>query len=99
MFIMETSVNASEGYTFGDHVENIENTVLDGMTRGEMFKWLQRENGRCISKVYVGDGQACGWVFVKRDRYEDTGEVYLRECWITLLDKYDTRPHIEYATL
>jgi len=40
--------------------------------------------GRCIGKVYVSEGRPVGWVFVSRERYEDTGEPYLREAWVTV---------------
>jgi len=28
--------------------------------------------------------RAVGWVFVSRERYEDTGKPYLREAWVTV---------------
>lgn len=63
-------------------------------TPGEAFRALQREYGRCVSKVYVdtpdGKVQAIGWTFVKRERYCDSPKTFLRETWVTLHEKPDT---------
>ena len=53
-------------------------------TPGELFKALQREYGRCVSKVYIGEKTPVGWVFEKRAEYEDTGEPYIQEVWVTM---------------
>jgi hypothetical protein len=71
---------------------------------GDLFRFLRSEYGRCTSKMYVdtlelGPAPArtktapkvIGWVFVKRDRYEDTGEPYLLETWVTVHEKRPTR--------
>lgn len=91
MLVQESFVNATKGYRFGDSepyeifTENI----------GVLFASLQREYGRCVSRIYVdleSEPQpiAVGWVFQKRMRYEDTADYYLREVWITMLEKVDT---------
>lgn len=50
---------------------------------GKLFRSLQREYGRCASRMYNDPGaRPCGWVFIKRDVYEDTGKTYLRETWV-----------------
>lgn len=69
---------------------------------GDIFRMFQREYGRCVSKVYIDteDGvKAIGWVFQKREKYEDSDKTYIREVWITLLDKYETRVEREYHTI
>ena len=62
---------------------------------GELYRALQREYGRCISKVYIdgekGETLPIGWVFVKRRHYEDTGEPYLAETWATLHERPPTQ--------
>jgi hypothetical protein len=60
---------------------------------GELFKSLQSEYGRCISKVYIDiEDKACpiGWVFQKRVKYDDCNETYLRSVWVTLHNEKPT---------
>lgn len=71
-------------------------------TPGDIFRASQKEFGRCISRAYIDTAEgvkAIGWVFVKRDRYEDTGETFLHETWVTLLTEYDARPRVTYHEL
>lgn len=53
---------------------------------GQLFKSLQKEFGRCISKVYVDDADGYtrhkGWCFQKRGQYTDSKEWYLHEVWV-----------------
>lgn len=99
----ETFTNETKGHVVGEHVEPIEGTVFEDMTPGEAFRWLLREYGRCVSKVYVDlpDKPAAhvGWVFEKRDRHEDTGETYLRHVWVTFLERCETTTTREYLDL
>jgi len=84
--VHESYVNATEGYRFGDNTYEVEGTVFEDMTPGEAYRWLVKEYGRCTGKVYRDTESAplhCGWVFIKRDKYEDTGEPYTREVWVT----------------
>ena len=53
-------------------------------SRGELFKSLQKEHGKCVSKLYHDDHGAIGWVFEKKSHYEDTREEFLLETWVTL---------------
>jgi hypothetical protein len=62
---------------------------------GELFKSLQKEYGRCISKVYIDQVNEplnplhVGWVFLKKEEYEDVrGQYFLRETWIDLKHRY-----------
>ena len=69
-------------------------------TTGELFRFLQKEYGRCTSFVYVGekDPKKIGWVFQKKVKYEDCEEYYTREVWITL-HKAQPEKSIEYHHL
>jgi hypothetical protein len=103
MMIEKTHVNATENYLLGEPIrDKIENTVLDGMTFGQMYRWFQSEGyGRCTSKVFVdtnnpNEPMQVGWVFLKRDKYEDTGETFLHETWVTLLKRHETIIEREY---
>lgn len=81
--IKETWQNVTEKYISGDSSFYVPFTEH----RGELFRALQKENGRCISKMYKDyNDQAIviGWVFEKRAKYTDTGEVYLRHTWVEL---------------
>lgn len=81
--IQESYVNATKHHGIGD------TDVYDtGQTdRGELFRSLMKEYGRCISKVHVDTEEhvlTIGWVFQKRVKYEDCNETYLQEVWVTL---------------
>jgi hypothetical protein len=60
-------------------------------TMGELFRFCQKEYGRCVSKVYrdiaMGDGTYNtvneGWVFQKRAEYTDCNKTYLQETWVS----------------
>lgn len=62
---------------------------------GKLFKTLQEEFGRCVSKIYIdegdeGDARAIGWVFQKKQKYSDVDEEYVHEVWVTLHEKEPT---------
>ena len=91
IYVQESYVNQTEGYRFGD------SEVFESFTddRGELFKSMQKEYGRCESKIYReregGGVDQIGWVFVKTMRYEDADRLrpgvrktYVREVWVTL---------------
>jgi hypothetical protein len=80
---------------------NILDVTLTDETKGHMFnRWseecgsisglfayLQREYGRCRSKMYreTPDGDIpCGWYFEKTDHYSDTDEPYTRGAWCSV---------------
>ena len=83
LYVQETYLNATEGHVIGE--SDVYETFTDDP--GELYRAMRREYGRCISKVYVDSPngpRAIGWVFQARDKYEDTGETYLREVWVTV---------------
>lgn len=94
--IEETHLNANEGerYLLGESVaQRIEDTIFEGKSTGDIYRWCVREFGRCTGKVYVDtdDGPiAVGWIFLKREQYSDApDETYLHETWITLYDRHE----------
>lgn len=106
MLIREVFVNETKGYQFGesDWYEPFTDDV------GRLFLDLQREYGRCRSKVYrdlpTGGAQAIGWVFEKRMEYDDYrghGErYYVRSVWVTVADRvenFPARAKVEYHTV
>lgn len=83
--------NEDRNLQFSEWSEDIEDWLLkdDGTPdTGRIFKLLQGEYGRCISKIYRDrpgqPAQPCGWFFQSRQRYEDTGLPYLRGAWCEL---------------
>lgn len=83
LYVQESYVNRSQNCSTGDH--EYETTAK---TRGELYRDMQREHGRCDGKVYVDtpDGvKEVGWIFVKREKYQDCADTYLQETWITVL--------------
>ena len=79
-----TLTNEDEGHSLSEWSEDFP----DEMPMGEIYREVQKEFGRCESSVYVdtpmGAPRRIGWFFVSRQRYEDTGEPYLRGAWVTL---------------
>ena len=89
LWIQEEFFNATKGYRFSQSAPY--ETAFDDT--GKLFRSLQSEYGRCVSRVYVGTKtgtKRIGWVFEKRMRYEDSKGHYTREVWVTVLDKADT---------
>ena len=71
--------------------------------KGELFKSLLYEHGRCMSKIYIdsnGKTRAIGWVFEKKLKYTDRDKVkfYIQETWITLHESEPVKT-IEYNYL
>ena len=100
VLISETYINETEGYIYGETTEPYEPFTDD---LGELFRYGQKEYGRCVSKAYVDtdDGpKAVGWVFQKRTQYEDCDDTYVREVWVTLHSApRPPRPPAPYLTI
>ena len=88
--VSEGHVNASEGYHLSDDID-CDDPYMG--TTGEVYRFGSREYGRCESKVYVDcrvhAQHHVGWVFLQNAQYEDTGETYLHETWVTLYERID----------
>jgi len=87
IYVKQEYLNKTEGYSFGD--SGVYESRFEKVE--EVFKFCQKEYGRCLSRVYV-DGEngvpfAIGWVFERVDKYEDTGENYIKETWVSLHEK------------
>lgn len=88
----ESWVNATKGYRLGD------SDWYEAFTddEGELFRSMQKEYGRCIGKVYIdmpkdSDSLPVGWVFLKKEKYTDVDEHYLKETWIEMKHRYPIR--------
>lgn len=90
-------VNEDTNTQFSEWTEPLSSTYMgEDATKGEIFLALQKEYGRCTSKIYFEytsrADRECGWYFVKRDRLSDTGESYLRGAWVMLLTQPEGNP-------
>ena len=79
-------------------VQDIDTTIFDPESPtlvGDIFRFAQKEFGRCVSKMYVDtdDGiKQVGWVFQKRERYEDSEKTFIHETWVSLYDEWHSVP-------
>ena len=90
LYIEETRTNATEGYSYGD--SGVYETFTDN--KGELFRSLQKEFGRCTSCVYIDTAngiKSVGWVFQKKQRYSDCNKFYLAETWVTVHSEQPTK--------
>lgn len=93
MWIRETFVDATQHVQFGesDWYEPAATTL------GDLYRDLVKEYGRCTGKMYRdregGQPYQCGWVFLSRQRYENTRppSTYLREVWVEVSATEPTR--------
>jgi len=95
MLIQEDWIDATKGHGLGD--SGLYEPFTDNIK--ELFKNLQCEYGKCISKIYINknddSAMPVGWVFQKRVKYDDCNEMYILETWITLHENEPTKT-IEY---
>jgi hypothetical protein len=84
----EQWVNQSEGHLLGD--SDWYEAYTDD--EGELFRSLQKEYGRCTGKCYIDlprqEARAIGWVFLKKVKYDDVDEYFLRETWVEMRHRY-----------
>jgi hypothetical protein len=105
LWVQETYVDETKGYRFG------ESEVYETWTNdtGVLFREMQREYGRCVSRVYHDTDhgvEAIGWVFEKTMPYEDARDpkrdTYVRSVWVTLhapVTVVEQRPHEVHPVL
>jgi hypothetical protein len=80
IYVQEEYVNKTQGYRVGD--SGVFMSRFE--TKSEVYKYCLKEHGKCLGKVYVGEGTHVGWIFQKLVKYEDCNEKYLQEVWVTL---------------
>lgn len=88
LILREDYVNATKGWGIGDSEIALEDSIIE--TKADLYRYGLREYGRCTGKVYVdteSGPKAVGYVFQARVKYEDADETYLREVWITLMER------------
>ena len=72
LYVQEQWVNATDGHRLGDG--DVQESRFDNM--GDIYRFGLSEYGRCIGKVYVGEGTHKGWCFQKRAEYQDCSKTY-----------------------
>ncbi len=92
LHVREQRVNADKGEQFYDEGFDCDaSTILEDATPGGIYRYASREHGRCVSKMYRdrddGPPLHVGWVFIKRDRYDDVDETFLCETWVTVYER------------
>ena len=83
LYAQHDCVNLTEGYRLGE--SEVYETCCDSL--GELFRAMRAEYGRCTGKVGVmsqGGGRPVGWIFLKRQKYDDSDETFLQETWVTV---------------
>ena len=83
LWLQESYINKTDEVRYGG------SAVYESWTSniGDLYKSLVRILGRCTGKVYIdcwGRSRPIGWVFEKKGHYDDSGDTYLQECWVTL---------------
>jgi len=89
MLISEQHINVTQDCLCGE--SGLYEPFTDEV--GKLFKDLQKQFGRCTSKVYIDEedvSRPIGWVFQKKQKYSDTDEEYVHEVWVTLHEKEPT---------
>lgn len=93
MYVLTSGVNETRGHQIWND-KPLEGLDMSGDTLGKVFRYLQREYGRCTSKMYVdtkdGQPQQVGWVFQKVCRYSDSKDTYEQTVWCEVLKQKPT---------
>ena len=85
------------------HIDDTRHLCLDKDTwheydgkKQKLFTEMQREYGRCISKMFVDRKNlpplVIGWVFEKFTKYEDSSEKFIKHTWVEVAEKVEHVP-------
>ena len=97
LMVNETWVNVTKGWMLDS--SGVYETYTDKVS--ELFRAMQKEYGRCVSKMYVdvkNGAKHIGWVFQKRKQYDDCKDTFILETWVSVHEQKDTI-QAHYATL
>jgi len=92
--IAVTLTNETAGHCFSDFAEDIPDHLMTDDGRpdfGAIYRAVQLDYGRCTGSIYVDNPDNAlrpirvGWHFASRQRYEDTGQPYLRGAWVSVV--------------
>jgi hypothetical protein len=90
MLIQETWIDRTDNVCTG------ESGLYEPFTDepGKLYRHCMKEYGRCIGRMYIdteAGTKAIGWVFQKRQKYDDCKKTFLLETWVTLHDSEPDR--------
>ena len=84
LYAEENRINRTRGWRYGD--SGVYETSYE--TTGALYRAMRKEYGRCTGRVMIDDkggrSKPIGWVFLKRDRYDDCNDTFLSETWVTV---------------
>lgn len=86
ILINESWADATKGYKLGD--SGIYESRFDQPRA--LFVALQKEYGKCVSKMYVdvkGVATPVGWVFQKEKQYDNSTDTFILETWVSVHNK------------
>ena len=83
LFIQETFINKTENISYGESevYETFTSNIL------ELFKFMKKEYGRCVGKVYIDENDfsiVVGWIFEKKMKYSDVDDHYVQQTRVTV---------------
>ena len=88
MYVLTTGINETRDCQIWKD-RPTEGLDMSGDTLGKVFRYLQKEYGRCTSKMFVdlddGSSKQVGWVFQKVTRYQDSKNTYEQTVWCEVL--------------
>lgn len=83
LWVKETYINETNRCRIGE-VDYYETAYS---RTGDLFRALRKEYGKA-QKMYIdcGDDRArqIGWVFTRREKYDDCDETFVRQVWVTV---------------
>jgi hypothetical protein len=96
--IFVTYVNKDLKHSFDEFIE----TQFE--TKSDLYKGLVKAYGRCTGKMFIDTNtdygmkaKHIGWVFLKKEKYENSKDKFLQETWVALVNqKPEVIRHIDY---
>ena len=90
--IKTTHLDADSQCIYSEYDTPIEKTDINNLT--DLYHFGVKEYGKCISKMHVddkeGNAKHIGYVFHKKQHYEDSKGSYLMETWLSMEHYFET---------
>jgi hypothetical protein len=95
-----TYTNATENYCIGEEFLDLEKSNIQCLK--DLYNEGRKTWGRVVSKVFI-DGPDkkplhVGYVFKKREKYDDSSETFLSETWVSIEHFKETKT-IEFLNI
>lgn len=96
LLMNEAWVNRTENHQLGE--SGIYETYFTNISQA--YAECIKSYGRCVGKIYVDSPEKkamhIGWVFRKREKYEDCNEYFVKETWCSFHAKQDDVKRISH---